>query len=625
MYHKKGALFAKKLSYAKKYFCNIALYIANLLHYCIFTIIIAITFKDIKMPEVLQIIDKNTETLIIPDGIIVIGKDKNIIVFNEAASRITGFSEEEVIGKNFEFLFKQNIDEKRFIIDALEENLSISNLSINITDFKGNLKNVLASISPIKRDGNVLSVVFVFRDTKEMLSLAEEINEKTLELIDQKNKLDAIFNSNIEGTFTIDNDWTVTSFNTSAEKITGYKKTEAIGKKCWEIFNSSMCRNGCHMEQTIQKGKAMVGNELEIVRKNGMKVPIRVNSNILINNKNEKIGAVETFLDISELKNLSAHLNDFFKYENIVGRNKEIKQIISVLESVSQTDSTVLITGESGTGKELAARAIHLNSSRKTGRFIAVNCSAFVESLIESELFGHEKGAFTGAIKTKIGKFELAQGGTLFLDEIGDLSIAVQTKLLRVLETREFERVGGNKTIKMDARIIAATNKNLIDEIAAGRFREDLFYRINVINIHLPPLRERMDDLPLIINHFIESFNQKFNKKIKQFSSSAFDILMEYHWPGNIRELENVIEHCFVLCSGDIIQVECLPKRLREQKPKKSDSQNQNLKKGFKDAERELIISILEKNNHNRTKAAKELNINPSTLWRKMKKLGIKV
>ncbi len=576
------------------------------------------------MSDVQQIIDKNKESLIIPDGIVVIGKDQNIIVFNEAASRITGFAEDEVIGENFEFLFKKNIEDKKYIINALEENLSINNLSIDITDAKGNLKNVLASISPIKRDGNVLSVVFVFRDTKEMLFLAEEINKKTLELIEQKNKLDAIFNSNIEGTFTIDNDWTVTSFNTSAEKITGYKKTEAIGKKCWEIFNSPICRNGCHMEQTIQKGKAMVGNELEIVHKNGKKIPIRVNSNILINSRNEKIGAIETFLDISELKNLSAHLNDFFKFENIVGRNKEIKQIISVLESVSQTDSTVLITGESGTGKELAARAIHLNSPRKAGPFIAVNCSAFVESLIESELFGHEKGAFTGAVKTKIGKFELAQGGTLFLDEIGDLSIAVQTKLLRVLETREFERVGGNKLIKMGARIIAATNKNLLDEIDAGRFREDLFYRINVINIHLPPLRERMDDLPLIINHFIESFNKKFNKNIKQFSSSAFDILMEYNWPGNIRELENVIEHCFVLCNGDIIQVDCLPKRLREQKPKTSNANIQNYKKGFIDAERELIISVLKKNNYNKTKTAEELNINHSTLWRKMKKLEIK-
>lgn len=575
------------------------------------------------MPDVQQIIDKNKETLIIPDGIAVISKDQHIIVFNEAASRITGYTEDEVIGNSFEILFEKNFDDRKYILESLETNLAFSNLSINFTDSKGHIKNVLASITPIKRDGNVLSVVFVFRDTKEMLSLAEEIQQKTSELIDQKNKLDAIFNSNIEGTFTIDNDWNITSFNSSAEKVTGYKKSEAIGKKCWEIFNSPVCRNGCHMEQTLQKGKVMIGNELEILHKSGKKVPIKVNSNILINNKNEKIGAVETFLDISEIKNLSAHLSEFFKYENIVGRNKEIKQIFSVLESVSQTDSSVLITGESGTGKELAARAIHLNSSRKTGPFIAVNCSAFVESLIESELFGHEKGAFTGAIKTKIGKFELAQNGTLFLDEIGDLTTTVQTKLLRVLETREFERVGGNKIIKLNARIIAATNKILSEEIAAGRFREDLYYRINVINIHLPPLRERMDDFPLIVNHFIEIFNKKFNKNIKQFSSEAFDILLDYNWQGNIRELENVIEHCFVLCNGDIIQVECLPKRFREQKfstpvPLFSDS-----KKGFKDAERELIISVLNKNNNNRTKAAKELKINPSTLWRKMKKLGI--
>ena len=374
------------------------------------------------------------------------------------------------------------------------------------------------------------------------------------------------------------------------------------------------------MEQTIQKGKTMICNELEILHKSGKKIPIRVNSGILLNNRNENIGAVETFLDISEIKNLSAHLSEFFKYENIVGRNKEIKQIFSVLESVSQTDSSVLITGESGTGKELAARAIHLNSSRRAAPFIAINCSAFVETLIESELFGHEKGSFTGAIKTKIGKFELAQGGTLFLDEIGDLSIAVQTKLLRVLETREFERVGGNKTIKLDARIIAATNKNLSEEIAAGRFREDLFYRINVLNIHQPPLRERMDDFPLLVNHFIESFNKKFNKHIKQFSSSAYDILMDYDWPGNIRELENVIEHCFVLCNVDVIQIECLPKRLREFGKKNIVFNNSGTKKGFKETEKDLIISVLEKNNWNRTKAAKELEIDPSTLWRKMKK-----
>ncbi len=575
------------------------------------------------MKEVQQIIDKNKEAVIIPDGIAVISKDLKIIVFNEAASRISGYSEDDIIGIDCKILFRECTDDIKYISESLTSNRVYTNLAINITDKKGNVKNVLSSITPITKDDFVLSVVFVFRDTKEMLSLSDELEERTIELIDQKNKLDAIFNSNIEGTFTIDNDWNVTSFNTSAEKVTGYKKSEAIGKKCWDIFNSSLCRNGCHMEQTMQKGKRMIGNELEILHKSGKKIPIRVNSGILLNNKNENIGAVETFIDISEIKNLSAHLNDFFKYENIVGRNKEIKQITSVLESVSQTDSTVLVTGESGTGKELAARAIHLNSSRRTGPFVAVNCSAFAESLIESELFGHEKGAFTGAIKNKIGKFELAQGGTLFLDEIGDLSTAVQTKLLRVLETREFERVGGNKSIKMDARIIAATNKNLNEEISSGKFREDLFYRINVINIHLPPLRERMDDLPLLVNHFIESFNKKFNKNIKQFSSSAYDILMDYNWAGNIRELENVIEHCFVLCNGNIIQVECLPKRLREPSNKKNETVKISAPKGFHEAEKDLIISVLEKNNWNRTKAAKELEIDTSTLWRKMKKFDI--
>jgi PAS domain S-box-containing protein len=575
------------------------------------------------MEDFASIIDKNKESMIIPDGIVVAGKDLTIIVFNEAASRITGFSEDEVLLKPVEILFKNSDEAKDYFSQAINESRSFTNLPLNIMDKGKVVKNVLASITPIiKSPGNVSSVVFVFRDTREMLTLSEELESKTSELIDQRNKLDAIFNSNIEGTFTIDNEWNVTSFNDSAVKITGYKKSEAIGKKCWEIFNSSLCRNGCHMEQTMHKGKSTIGNELEIINKIGKRVPIRVNSAILKNNKNEKIGAVETFIDLSEIKNLSAHLDEKFSFENIIGKNKELKQILSVLESVAQTDSTVLITGESGTGKELAARAIHLSSSRRTNPFIAVNCSAFVESLIESELFGHEKGAFTGAVKTKIGKFELAQGGTLFLDEIGDLSLSIQTKLLRVLETREFERVGGNKIIKIDARIIAATNKNLSEEISSGRFREDLFYRINVINIHLPPLRERRDDLPLLVNHFIEQFNKKFNKNIKQFSSAAYEIILDYNWPGNIRELENVIEHCFILCNSDIIQVEHLPKRIKNLVIEKSHDNNVK-SNNIIEVEKQMIFQALHNNKWNRKLAAKELNINPSTLWRKMKKYKI--
>lgn len=565
------------------------------------------------------LIDINKEALIIPDGIIVIGKDYQIIVFNEAASRITGFEEDDIIGKDFKILFAQSEDDSKIVKDSLQKNRSFSNLSINITDNKNRIINVLASITPILKDEEVLSVVLVFRNTKEMLTMAEEIEEKTLELIDQKNKLDAIFNSNIEGTFTIDNDWNVTSFNRSAEKITGYKKSEAIGKKCWEIFRSSLCRNGCHMEQTMLRGKSTIGNELEIINKKGMKTPIKVNSGILLNNKNEKIGAVETFIDISEIKNLSDHLKTQFRFSNIVGGNKEMHKVFALLESVAETDSSVLITGESGTGKELVARAIHINSERNTGPFIALNCSAFAETLIESELFGHEKGSFTGAINTKIGRFELAHKGTLFLDEIGDISLPVQTKLLRVLETRQFERVGGNKAININVRIIAATNKNLSQEIQERRFREDFYYRINVINIHIPPLRDRMDDFPLLVNHFIKKYNERFSKKVTHFSPEAYNLLEGYQWPGNIRELENVIEHCFVLCRGDIIQPGHIPERIKQQKSKQEIATTNMIQ----NAEKKMIIDALSRFNGNRTNAAKELNINPSTLWRKMKKLRI--
>ncbi|HUI30324.1 MAG TPA: sigma 54-interacting transcriptional regulator [Candidatus Acidoferrales bacterium] len=571
------------------------------------------------MKEVINIIDKSRENMVIPDGIAVIGQGRKIMVFNEAASRITGYGEEEIVGKQCDILFRNSAHEVELISRSLIEGTGLSNLSINITDKRGQFKNVLASITPIGKSGEVTSVVFVFRDTKEMLTLHEELETKTLELIDQRNRLNAIFNSNIEGTFTIDNDWNVTSFNNSAEKITGYRRSEAIGRKCWEIFKSPLCRNGCHMEQTIMKGRPTIGNDLEITKKDGMPVPIRVNSAILLNNKQERIGAVETFIDISELKNLSDHLKEKFRYENIIGKNKEIERVFSLLDSVSQTDSTVLITGESGTGKELVARAIHLNSPRRNGTFVALNCSAFVESLIESELFGHEKGSFTGAIKTKIGKFELAQDGTLFLDEIGDISLPVQTKLLRVLETRQFERVGGNRTIKMNARIIAATNKSLQDEIEVGRFREDLFYRINVVNIHLPPLRERMDDFPLLVSHFITHFNERFSRNVNRFSPDAFKILAEYDWPGNVRELENVIEHSFVLCGKDVIGSECVPERI-----KVSDrGMHITNPSSIKEAETSVIITTLKKHGGSRVKAAAELGIHPSTLWRKMKKLGI--
>jgi len=571
--------------------------------------------------DVKNILDLNKEKMVMPDGIAVVGRDFGIIAFNEAASRITGYFENEIINSNFEILFKISSNQSKYIIDSLEKGKSFLNQSVIITCKDGSEKNVLASITPVsKPDGKIISVVFVFRDTQEMLSLVESLETTTLELYNERNKLNAIFNSNIEGTFTIDAEWNITSFNSSAENITGHSKDSAIGKKCWEVFGSNLCRNGCHMEKTMSENVPTVGNELVIINKSGKETPIRVNSAPLLNNKGEKIGAVETFIDISELKNLSEHLTDKFQFSNVIGKGKRMQKIFTLLENVSKTDSTILITGESGSGKEVAARAIHLNSGRGSKPFVAVNCSAFAESLIESELFGHEKGAFTGAIKTKIGKFEIANEGTLFLDEIGDISPQVQTKLLRVIETKKLERVGGNKTIGFDVRLIAATNKDLHKEIKEGRFREDLFYRINVINIHIPPLRDRMEDFPLLINYFLEKFNAKFNRKIKNISSGAYNKLLNYNFPGNIRELENIIEHAFVLCGGDEIAVDHLPDKFSNATEKPMESKGEN---PLFSAEKSAIVETLQKHNGNRTKTAIELGVDKSTLWRKMKKYGL--
>jgi PAS domain S-box-containing protein len=574
------------------------------------------------MKEVKEIIDKNKEKMITPDGIIVISCENKIIAFSQAASRITGYEEDEIILKDFNFLFNKSGEYKNYIADSLTSGNTYSNLSLNITCKDDNVLNVLSSITPITRsDKSIIGIALVFRNTEEMLSLAETIREKTQALLDEKNKLDAIFNSNIEGTFTIDTEWNVTSFNKSAEKITGFSKDEAINKKCWEIFRSNLCRNGCHMELTMSRHVSSIGNELIIKNKYNKLIPIRLNSAPLLNGIGEQVGAVETFIDISEIKNLAEHLSEKYKFTNIIGKSKSMNKVYSLLESVAQSDSSVLITGESGTGKELVARAIHLHSDRKSAPFIAINCNAYAESLIESELFGHEKGAFTGAIKNKTGRFELAKEGTLFLDEIGDLSPQIQVKLLRVLETKQFEQVGGIEPITLDARILAATNKDLKNEIESGRFREDLLFRINVINIELPPLRDRMDDFPILVNHFIKLFNEKLKKNITGLSAEAFKLLTKYNWPGNIRELENVIEHGFVLCQGEIIQLEHLPEKLVTKIDK---YENVNKRSPIVDAEKKLILDTLEKHKGNKNETAKALGINKSTLWRKMKKLNLK-
>jgi DNA-binding NtrC family response regulator len=326
---------------------------------------------------------------------------------------------------------------------------------------------------------------------------------------------------------------------------------------------------------------------------------------------------------------LKKQLHKRYGFANIVGNSEAITQVFELIKKVADTDSTVLVLGESGTGKELINRAIHYNSLRREGPLIPVNCAAIPEELLESELFGHERGAFTHAIRTRIGRFEQASGGTIFLDEIADMSPSLQVKILRVLQDRSFERIGGVKTIKVDIRVIAATNQNLEEMVRQNRFREDLYYRLNVIPIRVPPLRDRVADIPLLVQHFLHEFSRKKKKPIKRLSPQALDLLLRYPWPGNIRELENLMERLVILSEGEEVQVAELPERFRAKtaappvKPQEIPEQGIHLTAAVQEFERDLILKALDRSNWVKSRAAQLLHLNRTTLLEKMKKQNI--
>jgi transcriptional regulator with PAS, ATPase and Fis domain len=344
----------------------------------------------------------------------------------------------------------------------------------------------------------------------------------------------------------------------------------------------------------------------------------------LRNEKGQIIGGVETFRDLSMIEALRKELSQKYSLADIISKNHRIQEIFRILPDIAKSDSTVLIQGASGTGKELFAKAIHNLSSRKTHPFVTVNCGAIPETLLESELFGYVKGAFTDAKKDKAGKFVLADGGTIFLDELGDMPLPLQVKLLRVLQEKEFEPLGSTRPIKTDVRIIAATNRDLSALIHEGKFRDDLFYRLNVVKIGLPLLSERRDDIPLLINAFIQKFNARMGKHVMGVTNKALKLLLEYDYPGNVRELENIIEHAFVLCKDDLIRLDCLPKEILEVPRETGKSELLTKEKTpLEEAEARIIGSTLERNEGNRIKTAGELAMSRVTLWRKMKKYDL--
>jgi PAS domain S-box-containing protein len=430
-----------------------------------------------------------------------------------------------------------------------------------------------------------------------------------------------ILDSIAEGVFTVDLNFRVTSFNRAAEKITGLQRQQAIGKLCREVFRTSVCDNGCLLAQVIDTGQAIVSRPVEILGRDNRRIPVSVNAAVLKNGDGELIGGVETFRDLTTEDRLRRALQRQPAFDDIVSKNEKMQRIFDILPRIAESGSTVLIQGASGTGKELVARAIHHHSPQRKGPFVAVNCGALPDTLCESELFGYKAGAFTDARKDKPGRFARAENGTILLDEIGDISPMVQSRLLRVLEERVYEPLGSTRCLPTNARIITATHRDLGSRVEDGRFRQDLYFRINVIRIHLPPLSERREDIPLLVDRFIEHFNRIRPGKVSGISPEALGALMAYDWPGNVRELKNAIEQAVVLCPADRIEVHHLPEQILPESNHVLPAVGMTLR----EIEKRAIQLALQHNGNRPVATARELGIDKNTLRRKIKRFGITV
>ena len=447
---------------------------------------------------------------------------------------------------------------------------------------------------------------------------------------------DLLLESMAEGVFTLSRDGKVTRWNPAMERITGYKEDEALGKSCEMLsFNRCLDENcpGDVKKCGILRGRVVNGKECVLRHKDGFDIPVLKNARAIRSSDGSILGVVETLTDLSRLKRAeiqveqaSRLLGERHGFGNIIGKSHGMQRVFEWVEKAAASNATVLVQGDSGTGKEIVAGAVHFHSHRKDQPFVAVSCSALPESLLESELFGHVRGAFTGAVRDRVGRFEEANGGTLFLDEVGEISPYIQVKLLRVLQEREFERLGETRTRTVDIRVIAATNRDLLERVREGAFREDLYYRLHVFPIHIPPLSRRREDIPLLAEHFIDQQNRKTGRRVRDLSHEALARLMDYPWPGNVRELENAVEHAFVLCPGARIELGHLPIEIRHygerspEGPTLADPQERNRKAGIT---REILRQQLDACEWNKAEVARRLGISRTAVWKRMKKWGI--
>ena len=438
----------------------------------------------------------------------------------------------------------------------------------------------------------------------------------------EEQRTDTILNSLAEGVIIVDKKYKITFINEAASSMTGFQKDEVIGKICKNVFKSEYCSENCPIARILKFGKSIFDYDSQIECKNSIPIPIRLNAALLKDEADNPSGGVITFRDISIIKKIEVLLKEESNFHGMISNSKTMKEIFTLIEQIAESDAPVLITGETGTGKELVANAIQTLSKRKNNKYVKVNCSVIPHNLLASELFGHAKGAFTDAQKEREGRFELADKGTIFLDEIGEMPLPMQPQILRVAQDGTFERLGESITKKVDVRIITATNIDMEKTISEGKFREDLFYRLNVIHIILPPLKKRLDDIPLLANHFLRKYTLIYKKNIPHIDDDCIEHLMRWHWPGNIRELENAIEYAVIRNKPDKSLCICaFPAKIRENIF--CNQKNHVMPDTQVPFENTSLLELLNQHKWNKTKVAQILGVDRTTLWRKLKSLDI--
>ena len=552
-------------------------------------------------------------------GVMVVGPDRKIISLNHSAELITGYNESELRGKYCnQLLLDPLCGGKCEYLAAVESGRQAGSMDFEVSDQSNDKRSITRIVSPIYgADQRPLGCIEVFQDHSVFKDLLERVRH-------DDRRLKIILDNLDIGVLTVDRGGHITFFNNRAETITGFNRGDVLGKSCSMIFGTTSGHDLLLLNETMADGRSRSTTEGEIKTRQGQAIPMRADYMALKNEDGRIVGGLATVADLSLKYQFNSEIKGRYTFYDMVGKDPAIQKIFEIVPVVASSDATVLIEGPTGTGKDVLAKVIHNASPRSKKPLVKVNCAALPDNLLESEMFGYVKGAFTGAEKDKPGRFQEADGGTIFLDEIGDLPLSLQAKLLRVLEDKEFYPLGSRKTTKVDVRIISATNQNLEQSVAEKRFREDLFYRLNVMRLDLPPLKDRRADIPLLIAHILKRLCATRDTRVEKFSNDAMEVLLNHHYPGNVRELENIIEHAIIVCQDTIIQRNHLPLPLQD---RISSPLPGEIKRPFdreiEFSEKTLILEMLQKYNWNKGKTAAALDINRTTLWRKIKKYNI--